>query len=75
MANLPRVCVIRAGASGITTIKALQDRGVPFDYFDKGDRQGGMRVFENVHRVPRIYGSLDINTSRQRTAFHEFPMP
>jgi dimethylaniline monooxygenase (N-oxide forming) len=29
MAQLPRVCVIGAGSSGIAVVKALKDRGLP----------------------------------------------
>lgn len=51
MGRLPKTCVICGGASGITTMKALKDRGIPFDCFDKGDRPGGMWVFMNVDGV------------------------
>jgi dimethylaniline monooxygenase (N-oxide forming) len=33
--ELPNVCVIGAGSSGITAVKALHERGIPFDCFEK----------------------------------------
>ena len=32
--ELPRVCVIGAGSSGIATAKVLHERGVPFDCYE-----------------------------------------
>jgi cation diffusion facilitator CzcD-associated flavoprotein CzcO len=34
MPDLPNVCVIGAGSSGIAAAKALHERGVPFDCFE-----------------------------------------
>ena len=54
---LANVCVIGAGSSGIAAAKALHERGIPFDCFEKSDRVGGNWVFENtqrhVGRLPR----------------------
>ncbi|TMK26829.1 MAG: hypothetical protein E6G62_01445, partial [Actinobacteria bacterium] len=33
--RLPRACIIGAGSSGIAAAKALHERGVPFDCFEK----------------------------------------
>ena len=45
--TLPRACIIGAGSSGITAAKALADRGIPFDCFEKSDKVGGNWVFGN----------------------------
>jgi cation diffusion facilitator CzcD-associated flavoprotein CzcO len=75
MAALPSVCVIGAGASGITTVKALRDGGFPFDCFDASDRIGGNWVYKNRNGMSAAYRSLHINTSRERMAYADYPMP
>lgn len=71
----PRVCVIGAGSSGITAVKALHERGIPFDCFEKSDRVGGNWVFENKNGMSAAYRDLFINTSRPRMEYSDFPMP
>ncbi len=73
--RLPRVCVIGAGACGIAASKALHDRAIPFDCYEKSDRVGGNWVFKNKNGMSSAYRSLHINTSRQRTQYADFPMP
>ncbi|TMM03034.1 MAG: NAD(P)/FAD-dependent oxidoreductase [Actinobacteria bacterium] len=73
--ELPRVCVIGAGSSGIATAKVLHERGVPFDCYELSDRVGGNWVWGNSNGVSSSYKSLHINTSRQRMEFSDFPMP
>lgn len=75
MSELPTVCVIGAGSSGITACKALVDRGIPFDCFEKSDRVGGNWVFGNRNGMSSAYRSLHINTSRQRMEYADYPMP
>jgi hypothetical protein len=75
MSTLPRACLIGAGSSGIAVAKALKDRGIPFDCFEKGDRVGGNWVFGNKNAMSSAYRSLHINTSRERMEYADFPMP
>ncbi len=75
MSALPRVCIIGAGSSGIAAAKALHQRGIPFDCFEKGDRVGGNWVFGNRNGMSSAYRSLHINTSRERMEYSDFPMP
>jgi cation diffusion facilitator CzcD-associated flavoprotein CzcO len=75
MSALPSACVIGAGSSGIAAAKALRERGVPFDCFEKSDRVGGNWVFGNVNGMSSAYRSLHINTSRERMEYSDFPMP
>lgn len=75
MSVLKRVCVIGAGSSGIAAAKALQQQGVPFDCFELGSGVGGIWRYENDSGLSPAYRSLHINTSRQRMAFSDFPMP
>jgi cation diffusion facilitator CzcD-associated flavoprotein CzcO len=73
--TLPRTCIIGAGSSGIAAAKALHERGVPFDCFEKSDRVGGNWVFANKNGMSAAYRDLFINTSRQRMAYSDYPMP
>ena len=63
-----RACVIGAGPSGLPVVKALGDRGIDFDCFERSDRVGGLWVFGNASRITSIYASLHTNTSRERMA-------
>jgi dimethylaniline monooxygenase (N-oxide forming) len=74
MPELPSVCVIGAGSSGIAAAKALHERGIPFDCFEKSDRVGGNWVFGNKNGMSSAYRSLHINTSRERMEYTDFPM-
>ncbi|MDO8209215.1 NAD(P)/FAD-dependent oxidoreductase [Conexibacter sp. CPCC 206217] len=75
MTTLPSVCIIGAGSSGIAAAKALHERGIPFDCIEKSDRVGGNWVFGNSNGMSAAYRSLHINTSRERMAYSDFPMP
>ncbi len=75
MANLPSACVIGAGSSGIAAAKALHERGIPFDCYEKSDRVGGNWVFGNKNGMSSAYRSLHINTSRERMEYSDYPMP
>ncbi|HXM86023.1 MAG TPA: NAD(P)-binding domain-containing protein [Solirubrobacteraceae bacterium] len=72
---LPRTCIVGAGSSGIAAAKALHERAIPFDCFEKSDRVGGNWVFANKNGMSAAYRDLFINTSRQRMAYSDFPMP
>lgn len=71
---LPRVCIVGAGASGIASAKALEDRDIAFDWFDKGDRVGGTWVLDNTSALSSAYRDLHINVSRERLQYSDFAM-
>jgi len=73
--TLPSVCLIGAGSSGIAVAKALHEHGVPFDCIEASDRVGGNWVFGNRNGMSAAYRDLHINTSRDRMAYTDFPMP
>ena len=73
--RLPKTCIIGAGSSGIAAAKVLAECGVPFDCFEKSDRVGGNWVFQNTNGMSSAYRSLHINTSRDKMAYSDFPMP
>ncbi len=70
-----RVCILGAGASGIAAAKVLKDHGVAFDCFEKGSGVGGNWCFRNDNGQSAAYASLHINTSKERMAYSDFPMP
>jgi cation diffusion facilitator CzcD-associated flavoprotein CzcO len=72
---LPSACVIGAGSSGIAALKALAERGIGVDCFEKSDRVGGNWVFANRNGMSSAYRSLHSNTSRDRMEYSDFPMP
>ena len=74
MPSLPKVCVIGAGASGITAVKALHENGFEVDCYEKSDAVGGNWVWGNKNGMTSSYRSLHINTSRERMEYSDFPM-
>jgi cation diffusion facilitator CzcD-associated flavoprotein CzcO len=70
-----QVCLIGAGASGLAAGKALAERGITFDWFEKGSMVGGLWQIENDNGAVAAYKTLHLNSSRERTEFPSFPMP
>src|SRR4051794_21722449 len=73
--QLPKVCVIGAGSSGIAAAKQLHDSGIPFDCFEKASEVGGLWNFGHDAGHNAAYKSLHINTSKQIMEFSDYPMP
>jgi cation diffusion facilitator CzcD-associated flavoprotein CzcO len=73
--RFPKVCIIGAGASGIAAAKALHGLDIPFDCIEASDRVGGNWVFKNKNGMSSAYRSLHINSSREKMAFADFPLP
>ncbi len=71
----PSVCIIGAGASGITAAQVLAERGLEFDCFEMGSDIGGNWRYDNDNGVSSAYRSLHINTSREAMQYAAFPMP
>ncbi len=70
-----RVCVIGAGISGLTAIKALKQAGIAVQGFEKGSDIGGMWRYENDSGTSSAYKSLHIDSSRQSLAYPDFALP
>lgn len=64
---MSRYCIIGAGPAGLASIKSLKDAGFDFDCFEKSDRIGGHWNTD--------YDFLHLITSRNVTAYQDFPMP
>ena len=75
MKNHPSICVIGAGISGLTMMKALGDRGIAYTTFEKSDQIGGNWVFHNKNGMSSAYRSLHIDSSRYSIEFDDFPFP
>jgi dimethylaniline monooxygenase (N-oxide forming) len=52
--SIPEICVIGAGSSAISAAKALHQRGVAFDCFEKGPDIGGMWRYENDNGLSSV---------------------
>ncbi|MBR1218042.1 NAD(P)-binding domain-containing protein [Bradyrhizobium sp. U87765 SZCCT0131] len=72
--NLAEVCIIGAGSSGVAVGKALRQRGIAFDCFEKGSDIGGMWRYENDNGLSSAYASLHIDTSRDNLGYSDFPI-
>jgi hypothetical protein len=70
-----KVCIIGAGACGLTTAKTLKEQGIPFDCFEMGSDVGGNWRYNNDNGRSAAYDSLTIDTSKDRMQFSDFPMP
>lgn len=72
---MTRACVIGAGSSGLATVKTLAENGLDFDCFELGSGIGGNWRYGNDNGRSAAYDSLHIDTSKDRMAFSDFPMP
>ena len=72
---MPRIAIIGAGFSGISTAKALKQRGLDFVVLEKSSVVGGNWAFQNPNGLSAAYRSLHIDTSKERLQFDGFPMP
>ena len=70
-----KVCIIGAGASGMTTVKTLKGYNIPFDCFEMGSQLGGNWRYNNDNGRSAAYDSLTIDTSKDRMQYSDFPMP
>jgi dimethylaniline monooxygenase (N-oxide forming) len=69
-----RIAIIGAGASGLTSAKALLEVGITPVVYESSPDVGGLWVYREDGGGP-AYRSLRTNTSKQITAFSDFPFP
>ena len=74
MPEQPTTCVIGAGVSGLTAVKALGDWRIPHTCFEASDDVGGNWYFQNPNGRSSAYRSLHIDTSKHAISFSDFPM-
>jgi hypothetical protein len=68
-----RVCVIGAGAAGLTSIKNLREAGFEVDCYERETGVGG--AWNWRHDRSPMYGSTHLISSKPFTQFPDFPMP
>src|SRR5262249_15729487 len=69
------VAVLGAGSSGLAALKALRERGLAVEGFERGSDVGGLWRYENDNGLSAAYASLRTNVSRSRMQYPSFPMP
>lgn len=67
------VCVIGAGASGLTAIKNLREYGFGVDCYERETDVGG--AWNWRHDRSPVYASTHLVSSRPLTEYPDFPMP
>ncbi|GHJ06553.1 flavin-binding monooxygenase [Micromonospora humidisoli] len=67
------VCVIGAGASGLTAVKNLTEHGFGVDCYERETGVGG--AWNWRHDRSPVYASTHLISSRPFTQFPDFPMP
>ncbi|MEM7583260.1 MAG: NAD(P)-binding domain-containing protein [Acidobacteriota bacterium] len=72
---MDKACIIGAGSSGIASAKVLKQHGIPFDCYERGSGIGGNWRYRNDNGMSAAYRSLHINTSKDRMAYSDYPMP
>lgn len=70
-----KICVVGAGSSGLTAVKALLEQELDFDCFEMGSDIGGNWRYGNDNGRSSAYASLHIDTSKERMAYSDMPMP
>ncbi len=73
--TVDRICIIGAGSSGLVCAKTFKEHGLPFDCFEMGSSVGGNWRYGNDNGRSAAYDSLHVDTSKERMAFSDFPMP
>ncbi len=67
--------VIGAGPAGLAAGKALAERGLTFDWFEKGSMVGGLWRIDNDNGGVAAYKTLHLNSSRFTSQYPSDPMP
>ena len=76
MAEL-RIGIIGAGPSGTTAAKACLEEGLDVVVYEKSDCTGGLWRYrdEDIEGIASVMKSTIINTSKEVSAFSDFPPP
>ncbi|XP_008070298.1 dimethylaniline monooxygenase [N-oxide-forming] 5-like [Carlito syrichta] len=72
-----RIAVIGAGISGLGATKCCLDEDLEPTCFERRDDIGGLWKFQRntSEKIPSIYKSVTINTSKEMMCFSDFPIP
>lgn len=72
----PRICIIGAGPSGLTTAKNLEQQGLTnFVVFEKNANLGGNWIFDENNAHSSVYETTHIISSKRLSQYEDFPMP
>src|SRR6266513_5963817 len=73
----PRIAVIGAGASGLTTAKCLLDEDLEPVVFEQAKAIGGVWTYDEAREDggSLAYRSLRTNTSKHLLAYSDYPFP
>ena len=75
---MKKVCIIGAGASGLTAIKCCKDEGLEPVCFERTEELGGLWNYHEEQREDgqaSVYKSTVINTSKEMMCYSDFPIP
>ncbi|XP_076348263.1 dimethylaniline monooxygenase [N-oxide-forming] 2-like [Tachypleus tridentatus] len=77
METTKRICVAGAGYSGLTSIKACLEEDLSPVCFEKTDQLGGLWYYreDDVKGVGSVMKPTVTNTSKEMSAFSDFPPP
>ncbi len=70
-----KVCIIGAGSSGLAAAKILHENAIVFDWYEMSSGIGGNWRYNNDNGRSAAYDTLYIDTSKDRMAYSDFPMP
>ena len=72
-----KIAIIGAGNSGIGAFNACREQGLDAVVFEKTDQICGQWLYreESIEGITSIYRSLTCNSSKEMTAFSDFPPP
>uniref|UniRef100_A0A8C5KC31 Flavin-containing monooxygenase n=1 Tax=Jaculus jaculus TaxID=51337 RepID=A0A8C5KC31_JACJA len=75
--EVKKIAVIGAGVSGLGAMKSCLEEGLEPMCFEKSNDIGGLWRYEEAPESgsPGIYKSLTCNTSKEMTAFSDYPVP
>lgn len=68
-----KVCIIGAGPGGLSMARALKNRGIAYDQYERHSDVGGIWDLDNPGTP--MYRSAHFISSRTVSGFHDFPMP
>jgi dimethylaniline monooxygenase (N-oxide forming) len=69
------VAVIGAGSSGLPVVRALHEKRITVECFERSSQVGGLWRYRNDNGLSPAYESLRTNVSRARMGYPSFPMP
>ncbi|XP_029843021.2 flavin-containing monooxygenase 5 [Ixodes scapularis] len=72
-----RICIIGAGSSGLVSARQMLDEGFDPVIYERSTSIGGLWVYHNddVDGMASVMRSTIINTSKEMSAFSDFPPP